>query len=145
MNTTNLNPNKGDDSFILIARIHVKEGMTEEYFKIADAVDKAVEKSEDGMLFHHFDADPDDPLSFTWTEVYRNSESFMFHINNPPVQEYVAKHGELGDGFSVEIYGNVSDQVLDTIDTLGLPFSHFKTTSVGYAREQYFQKSHNLQ
>jgi hypothetical protein len=52
----------GNNPFILIARIHVKEGMVEEYLDIANEVDNAVELSEPGMLFHNFDADPDDPL-----------------------------------------------------------------------------------
>ena len=65
--TDGLNP------FILIARIQIKEGMIENYLSIADEVDKAVEASEPGMLFHNFDADPTDPLAYTWTEIYKNS------------------------------------------------------------------------
>ena len=42
----------GNNPFILIARIHVKEGMVEEYLDIANEVDNAVELSEPGMLFH---------------------------------------------------------------------------------------------
>jgi len=90
---------EGSNPFILIARIHVKEGMVEEYLDIANEVDNAVELSEPGMLFHNFDADPDDPLAFTWTEVYSNSEAFIKHDANPPVQEYVKKHSELADGY----------------------------------------------
>ena len=44
--------------FVLIARVMVKSGKVEEYMKIASTVDKAVEKTEPGMLFHHFDSDP---------------------------------------------------------------------------------------
>ena len=130
----------GNNPFILIARIHVKEGMVEEYLDIANDVDNAVELSEPGMLFHNFDADPDDPLAFTWTEVYSNSEAFIKHDANPPVQEYVAKHAELADGFTIEIYGNVSQNVIDTINRLGISFKHFKTTRVGYVREKNFNE-----
>ena len=130
----------GENPFILIARIQVKAGMVNEYLEIADEVDKAVELSEPGMLFHNFDADPDDPLAFTWTEVYSNSSAFIKHDANPPVQEYVAKHADLADGFSIEIYGNVSKNVIDTIDRLGIPLKHFKTTRVGYVRETNFQE-----
>ena len=35
----------GNNPFILIARIHVKEGMVEEYLDIANEVDNAVELS----------------------------------------------------------------------------------------------------
>ena len=91
------------------------------------------------MLFHNFNADPTDPLSFTWTEIYKDSEPFISHVNNPPVQEYVGKHAELGDEFSIEIYGNVSEEVIDNINELGLPLQHFKTTRVGYVRDNYFK------
>ena len=130
----------GDNPFILIARIHVTEGMVEQYLDIANEVDNAVELSEPGMLFHNFDADPDDPLAFTWTEVYSNSEAFIKHDANPPVQEYVAKHAELADGFTIEIYGNVSKNVIETINRLGIPLKHFKTTRVGYVREKTFKE-----
>ena len=128
----------GKNPFILIARIQVKEGMVDEYLEIANSVDNAVEASEPGMLFHNFDSDPEDPLAFTWTEVYSNSKAFIKHDANPPVQEYVTKHAELADGFTIEVYGNVSQEVIDTINRLGLPLKHFKTTKVGYVRAKNF-------
>ena len=72
--------------FVLLARITVKDGMAEEYLAIAKEADLAVNKTEPGMLFHNFDADPDDENKFVWTEVYRKSEDFLFHADNPPVQ-----------------------------------------------------------
>mgnify|MGYP001165233533 CR=1 FL=1 len=139
VNADNHNNIEGENPFVLIARIHVKDGMIEQYLTIANAVDNAVELSEPGMLLHTFDADPDDSLAFTWTEVYANSKAFIDHDANPPVQEYVAKHMELGDGFSIEIYGNVSNEVIETINRLGVPFKYFETTRVGYIREEYFK------
>ena len=128
----------GKNPFILIARIQVKEGMVDEYLEIANTVDNAVEASEPGMLFHNFDSDPDNPLAFTWTEVYSNSKAFIKHDANPPVQEYVTKHAELADGFTIEVYGNVSQEVIDTINRLEVPLKHFKTTRVGYVRANNF-------
>ena len=128
----------GKNPFILIARIQVKEGLVDEYLEIANSVDNAVEASEPGMLFHNFDSDPEDPLAFTWTEVYSNSKAFIKHDANPPVQEYVTKHAELADGFTIEVYGNVSQEVIDTINRLGIPLKHFKTTKVGYVRAKNF-------
>ena len=55
-------------------------------------VDKAVEKSEPGMLFHNFDSDPLNELKFTWTEIYKNDDALIFHINNPPVGELSLIH-----------------------------------------------------
>ena len=62
------------------------------------------------------------------------------HDANPPVQEYVTKHAELADGFTIEIYGNVSQKVIETINRLGVPLKHFKTTRVGYVREKNFKE-----
>ena len=42
----------GKNPFILIARITVKNGMVEEYLKIADEADRAVHSSEPDMIFH---------------------------------------------------------------------------------------------
>ena len=124
--------------FVLIARITVKEGKVGEYMAIANDADNAVKKSEPGMLLHTFDADPNDKHKSVWTEVYRKSADFLFHADNPPVQDYVNKHADLADHFSIEIYGNVSCAVLDKIEKLGIPLSHFKTTNVGYVRSEYF-------
>ena len=124
--------------FVLLARITVKEGLVNEYLSIAAEADKAVQKTEEGMLFHNFDADPDDPNKFVWTEIYRKSEDFLFHADNPPVQDYVAKHSELATHFSIEIYGNVSQEVIDKINSLEIPLKHFATTSVGYVRSERF-------
>tara|TARA_B100000902_G_C27261983_1_gene891327 strand:- start:723 stop:1193 length:471 start_codon:yes stop_codon:yes gene_type:complete len=135
----NDNIEDGLNPFILIARIHIKEGQVENYLNIADEVDRAVEASEPGMLFHNFDSDPSDPLAYTWTEVYANSQAFLDHNANPPVGEYVIKHAEMGDGFTIEIYGNVSQDVIDAINALEIPLKHFKTSRVGYVRNERFR------
>ena len=127
-----------ENPFVLLARITVKEGMVDEYLEIAESADKAVEETEEGMLFHNFDRDPDDPHKFVWTEVYRKSSDFLFHADNPPVQDYVEKHAELATHFFIEIYGNVSQAVIDKIKSLGIPLKHFATTCVGYVRSEMF-------
>ena len=127
-----------ENPFVLLARITVKEGMVDEYLKIAEEVDKAVEKTEEGMLLHTFDRDPDDPHKFVWTEVYRKSDDFLFHADNPAVLEYVEKHAELATHFSIEIYGNVSNEVIEAINSREIPLKHFASTSVGYIRSERF-------
>ena len=124
--------------FVLLARITVKEGMVDAYLKIAEEVDREVEKTEEGMLLHTFDRDPDDPHKFVWTEVYRKSDDFLFHADNPPVLEYVEKHAELATHFSIEIYGNVSNEVIEAINSREIPLKHFASTSVGYIRSERF-------
>ena len=128
----------GKNPFLLIARIGVKENMVEEYLAIAEEVDDAVQESEPGMLFHNFDKDPDDPLGFVWSEVYTNSQALIAHINNPPVQAYAKKHDELADIFEIEVYGNLSEDAISAVKALEVPFKHFKSTAVGYVREENF-------
>ena len=128
----------GKNPFLLIARIGVKENMIEEYLAIAEEVDNAVQETEPGMLFHNFDKDPDDPLSFVWSEVYTDSDALIAHINNPPVQAYVEKHDELADTFEIEVYGNLSEDAISAVKALEVPFKHFKSTDVGYVREENF-------
>ena len=128
----------GRNPFLLIARIGVKENMIEEYLAIAEEVDNAVRESEPGMLFHNFDKDPDDPLGFVWSEVYTDSDALIAHINNPPVQAYVEKHDELADTFEIEVYGNLSEDAISAVKALEVPFKHFKSTDVGYVREENF-------
>ncbi len=126
--------------FILIARIRVKEGKIGEYLKIAKEADDAVNMSEPDMLIHTFDQDPSDPLEFTWSEVYRNSEAMIHHLNNPPVQDYVEKHKEIGDKFEIEVYGNITEETIKAIKDTNVPFRHFKTTEVGYIRKKIFNE-----
>jgi quinol monooxygenase YgiN len=127
--------------FILIARIRVKDGKINDYLKIANEVDNSVKNSEPDMLIHTFDQDPHDQNEFTWTEVYRNSSAMIKHINNPPVKLYVLKHEELAEKFEIEVYGNLTQETIETINNLNVPFKHFKTTSVGYFREDIFSNN----
>ena len=127
--------------FILIARIRVKDGKINDYLKIASEVDNSVKNSEPDMLIHTFDQDPNDKNEFTWTEVYRNSRAMIKHINNPAVKSYVLKHEELAEKFEIEVYGNLTQETIEAINNLNVPFKHFKTTSVGYFREDIFSNS----
>jgi hypothetical protein len=92
------------------------------------------------MLIHTFDQDPTDPLEFTWSEVYRNSEAMVHHLNNPPVQDYVGKHKEIADKFEIEVYGNITEETSKAIKNTNIPFKHFKTTEVGYIRKKLFNE-----
>ena len=120
--------------FVLLARITVKEGMVNEYLSIAAEADKAVEKTEEGMLFHNFDADPDDALGFVWTEVYANSAALIFHLENPPLQKYLADVSPLLDSFTVELYGEVSAEAINMLRSTGTPTTHFQS-KFGYVRD----------
>lgn len=129
----------GSNPFVMIARLTVKPGKVEEYLKIADEVDKITKKEEPGMLFHNFDADPDNPLGFNWTEVYSNSRALIVHLSADYALDYVGKHNELADSFSIEIYGDLSQEAIKAVLGLNLPFKHFKTTKVGYVRTNIFK------
>ncbi len=123
-----------DSPFVLLAHVHVKPDCLDQYLKVAATVDKAVEDSEPGMLFHNFDADPDDPFAFTWTEVYQNDAALLAHLRNPPVGDYLKAHAELGDEFTVEIYGHLAQTTIEAIDGIDIPWKHHRTTSVGFVR-----------
>jgi quinol monooxygenase YgiN len=119
--------------FMLLARIHVKPGCVDQYLELARITDAAVQSSEPGMLHHTFDQDPEDPQAFVWSEVYANDDAFAAHVANPPVQEYLRKHAELGDGFSIEVYGTVGDDCKKLMKSFGLPLKIY-TSKLGYSR-----------
>ena len=119
--------------FMLLARIHVKADCLDQYLELARITDVAVESSEPGMLHHTFDQDPEDPQAFVWSEVYANDEAFAAHVSNPPVQEYLQKHAELGDGFSIEVYGTVGDDCRKLMESFGLPLKIY-ASKLGYSR-----------
>jgi quinol monooxygenase YgiN len=119
--------------FMLLARIHVKPGCVDQYLELARITDAAVQSSEPGMLHHTFDQDPENPQAFVWSEVYANDDAFAAHVANPPVQEYLRKHAELGDGFSIEVYGTVGDDCKKLMKSFGLPLKIY-TSKLGYSR-----------
>ena len=119
--------------FVLIARIRVKEGKVDDYIQLAEKTDDAVKDTEPGMLHHTFNADPDDPLCFVWTEVFENDAAFITHLNNPPVLDYLAQHGKLGDSASIEVFGTVGKECKELMMSLGLPVSIYES-QCGYSR-----------
>ena len=120
---------------VIIARTQVKEGKKEEYLKFGKEIDDAVNDTEPGMLFHDLGTDPNDPLALTWTEILKDSASFVFHLNNPNVVEGFKKQEELVEEIRLEIYGNVSDELINKVKELNLPFKYFKSTGVNYVRD----------
>ena len=122
-----------DTPFMLIARLKVQEEKVAEYLALADKTDKAVEASEPGMLHHTFDQDPEDPLSFVWSEFFKNDDAFLAHLVNPPVGDYLKAHAKLiGRNIAIEIYRTVGDKVIEAMNGSGLPFKVFKT-QLGYS------------
>ena len=119
--------------FILLARIQVKPEKVQEYLLLAAKTDKAVEDSEPEMLHHTFDQDPENHLRFVWSEVYKNDEAFLAHLANPSVGEYLQGHAELGDNFTVEVYGTVGDKCKAAMEATGLPLTIFES-KLGYSR-----------
>ena len=41
------------------------------------------------MLHHNFDQDPDDPLCFLCSEVYKNHDALLAHLANPALDVYL--------------------------------------------------------
>ena len=82
-------------------------------------------------MFHNFDHDPDYQQKFVLKAVYRTSHDFLIPWDNSLVQEDVEKQMKLAMHFSIEIYGNVSDEVIQKTNSLEFPLKHFATSSVG--------------
>ena len=123
-----------DTPFMLIARLKVQEDKVAEYLALADKTDKAVEASEPGMLHHTFDQDSEDPLSFVWSEFFKNDDAFLAHLVNPPVGAYLEVHAGLCDGdLSIEFYRTIGDKVIEAMNESGLTYKVFKT-QLGYSR-----------
>ena len=119
--------------FILLPRIQVKPEKIQEYLLFAAKTDKTVEASEPGMLHHTFDQDPKNPLCFVWSEVCKNDEPFLSHLANPSIGEYLQGHAELGDDFTVEVYGTVGEKCKEAMRSTGLPLKIFES-KLGYSR-----------
>ena len=92
----------------LIARLHALPNASGDVLRLSQSADEAVKASEPGILLHTFDQEPSDPLGFVWTEVYANSTALIFHLENPPLQKYLADVSPLLDTFTVELCGEVS-------------------------------------
>lgn len=122
-----------DHPFVLIARLHALPNAVPEVLRLSEAADIAVRATEPGMLVHTFDQDPTDPLGFVWTEVYANSDALIFHLENPPLQDYLARVSPLLDSFTVELYGQVSEEAVGMLRSTGTPTLHFQN-KFGYVR-----------
>ena len=123
--------------FLIIARVKVKDGKQKEYIELGKEIDDIVNETDPGMLFHDLNCDSKDSCSFTWTEILKDSSSFVFHLNSPFVKETIKKQVNLIDEWSIEIYGNVSKEVIEKVEELEVPFNYFKTTGVNYVRDFY--------
>ena len=124
----------GNKPFVPIARLHALPNAAEDVLRLSKAADEAVKASEPGMLLPTFDQDPSDPLGFVWTEVYANSGALIFHLENPPLQKYLANVSPLLDSFTVELYGKSSPEAVYTLRSTGTPTSHFQS-KFGYVRD----------
>ena len=86
------------------------------------------------MLLHTFDQDPSGPLGFVWTEVYANSAALIFHLENPPLQKYLADVSPLLDKFTLELCGEVSADAVNVLRSKGATTLHFQS-KFGYVRD----------
>ena len=67
------------------------------------------------MPHHTFVQDPDYPLRFVRSEVYKNDDALLAHLANPAVGFYLETHAELRTDFSVEFYITVGDKVIEAM------------------------------
>jgi len=129
-NSLSIGASGSEKPFVIIARIKIKQGMVDAYMPLAEKANDEIEASETGMLHHTWDADPRDPTSFTWSEVYKNEGALMLsHMKNPPVGEYIGAHVPMVEGappgMSLEIYGTLTDASKNALNAAGLPCTFF--------------------
>jgi len=124
----------GKRPFFLFARIKVKPDKLDEYLKLAEAADTGVGETETGMLFHTFNQDPNDPLTFCWSEIYANDDAFFFHGGNKGLLDYVAAQASLTDGWTVDVYGSLRDDTKQALNGFGFPTQYHELAPVGYYR-----------
>ena len=103
------------------------------YVDAARVADEGVRASEPGMLHHTFVRDPDDACAFAWSEVYADADALLFHLENPPLVEFVARHEALGDRFSIEVYGTLDAATKAKFSATGFPIKYFDR-ALGYSR-----------
>ena len=99
-------PYGAETPFILLARCKVKADQLEAYLAMAQIADGGVNQTEPGMLHHTFDQDP-------------NDAALVFHLENPPLLDFVEKHLQLGDGLAIEVYGTLAQGTKDKFDEVG--------------------------
>ena len=120
-------------AFIVLARIRIKPGCVDDYIAMSKATDDLVQKNEPGTAHHTFVADPEDPLSFTWSEAFINDDAFLAHLNAPHIAEYFRQHEQLGDSFSLEFYGTIGKKSLEAMQQSGIQFK-VNATTCGFSR-----------
>ena len=47
------------------------------------------------MIHHTFDKDPDHPLLFVWSEVFKNDAALTVHLPNPALGVYLEAYAAL--------------------------------------------------
>ena len=64
--------------------------------------------------------------------------ALLAHLENPPLLKFVEQHLEMGDGFSVEVYGTLAAETKEKFnavgEAVGFPIKYYDTTRVGYTR-----------
>ena len=128
-------PSPSPTAFIVLARIRIKAGCVDDYISMSKATDDLVQQNESGTAHHVFVADPNDPLLFTWAEAFVNDEAFLEHLNAPHIANYFKEHERLGEAFSLEFYGSISEASLKAMEQSGITFTVYET-ACGFSRLQ---------
>ena len=72
-----------------------------------------------------------------WDFLCRTHAALLAHLPNPPLQTFIGQHLEMGDGFSVEIYGTLAPETKEAFSgaakEIGFEVKYFET-KLGYTR-----------
>ena len=115
-----------------MADMKSKEGGLDAFLEFCAGVNKAVEGSETGMLMQTVNA-TDDPLTFTWVNVFQNDAALLAHLTNPAVGEGLAKLPELTEGENVvHLYGEIGAETKAFLESM--PFTcHIHARKLGFS------------
>jgi quinol monooxygenase YgiN len=83
--------------FVLIVKLKIKEGKTDEFIKAFQSVIPDVSK-EEGTLSYMLNRDEATPNALVIVERYRDKEAFAAHCSAPYIVELVGKIEALMDG-----------------------------------------------
>ena len=75
--------------FFLEGYEYVHKDKARQYEAICSDIDKKMEETEPGVLFHAKQriSEDDSKVVYRWLEVFRDAEDFQFHLRNPALLE----------------------------------------------------------
>ncbi|MCG8491093.1 MAG: antibiotic biosynthesis monooxygenase [Sneathiellales bacterium] len=114
MSNNNQPPATSSAILALEAFEHVHTERTAEYEVMGQDIDDRVRETEPGMLVHALTkiSSSETETTYRWLEVFENPKALQAHLDNPHVQNHIAKlgNGILSSPTEIVIYADWDDQ-----------------------------------